>query len=359
VQDAAIDLKKDAKKIPTSSATRPASKSRSTSRRSSGITRSSPARARRTSRSASRDPQGPHPQAPRLLLSGRDCSRDCPDGPAALYNFCQFDDRARPRAARRCSSMSAAQNTDLIIVEPNSAWTRNIRSAAIAHRSAVRSFKLSFAKAENLKRRRRGEQVRPADLPGDAARVRRFGWPRFSAPSLSTLESRDVRAQEGHRARNAFRLPGLQKYLENNLTYEGREVRALLQLLPSATINAPQFTENVLSFAAAYGLAPAGPRAGKIKASAAYDSSWPVSPPGTKQPVFRRGPQRRCSSPGRSPGSATGLDKQALGGGDPARRPTGPPRVIDEAKQGTRKDLRRRHQTNTGRAPPDRHSTAS
>jgi len=71
---------------------------------------------------------------------------------------------------------------------------------------------------------------------------------------------RDVDLQQVLACGNAFRLPGLQKYLENNLTISGGVTRLekFKALVPSATINAPQFSENILSFAPAYGLALQG-----------------------------------------------------------------------------------------------------
>jgi hypothetical protein len=57
---------------------------------------------------------------------------------------------------------------------------------------------------------------------------------------------------------NGFRLPGLQKFLQQNLSTPVVRVDAFNAMEPSEAISAPQFTENVLGFAVAYGLAVQG-----------------------------------------------------------------------------------------------------
>ncbi len=53
---------------------------------------------------------------------------------------------------------------------------------------------------------------------------------------------------------NAMKLPGLQKYLSQNLGYPVTEVEAYRGLSGSAVIASPAFKENLLSFAVCYGL---------------------------------------------------------------------------------------------------------
>ena len=190
--------------------------------------------------------------------------------PAALYNFCQFDGHTAGEGAATVIIDVGAQNTDLIIVESNSAWTRNIPLGGNSFTEAlVRAFKLSFAKAESLKRsaadskyaRQIFQAMRPvfADLVAEIQRSIGF----FSSTHRET-ELKQVLALG-----NAFRLPGLQKYLENNLTISGGvlKIEQFSKLLPTATINAPQFKDNLLSFAPAYGLALQGLGLGQISAS--------------------------------------------------------------------------------------------
>ena len=181
--------------------------------------------------------------------------------PSALYNFCRFDGQGGGGAGATVIIDVGAQNTDLIIVEPNSAWMRNIPLGGNSFTEAlVKAFKLSFAKAESLKRtaatskyaRQIFQAMRPVFAELVAEVQRSIGF--YSSTH------REVELQQVLACGNAFRLPGLQKYLENNLTISGGVTRLekFQALVPSATINAPQFSENILSFAPAYGLALQG-----------------------------------------------------------------------------------------------------
>lgn len=72
--------------------------------------------------------------------------------PAALYNFARFDQPNDEGGATVLIDVGA-QNTDLIVVEKNGAWTRNIPLGGNSFTEAlIKAFKLSFSKAENLKR---------------------------------------------------------------------------------------------------------------------------------------------------------------------------------------------------------------
>lgn len=191
--------------------------------------------------------------------------------PSALYNFCRFELGEEIKQGEATIIVDVgAQHTDLIIVEPNSAWSRNIPLGGNNFTEAlVKSFKLSFAKAENLKRaaathksaRLIFQSMRPifSDLVAEIQRSIGF----YSSTH------RDVELKYVLACGNAFHLPGLQKYLENNLTIPGgvRRLEKLNSLLTSATTNAPQFTDNILGFGPAYGLALQGLDLGPITAS--------------------------------------------------------------------------------------------
>lgn len=190
--------------------------------------------------------------------------------PAALYNFARYDGQAATDAGATVLVDVGAQNTDLIIVEKSGAWMRNIPLGGNNFTEAlIKSFKLSFAKAENLKRtaaaskyaRQIFQAMRPvfADLVAEIQRSLGF----YSSTH------RDVELNNVLALGNAFRLPGLQKYLENNLTVSGGvgKLEKFANAMPSATLNAPQFTENLLSLGAAYGLAVQGVGLASISSS--------------------------------------------------------------------------------------------
>jgi type IV pilus assembly protein PilM len=234
--------------------------------------------------------------------------------PAALYNFCQFDGQAAGAGGATVMVDVGAQNTDLVIVEANAAWTRNIPLGGNSFTEAlVRAFKLSFAKAESLKRtaatskyaRQIFQAMRPvfADLVAEIQR----------SVGFYSSTHRDVELKRVLALGNAFRLPGLQKYLENNLTIPGgvAKLEKFNQLMPTATINAPQFTENVLSFAAAYGLALQGLGLAPIKASLLPAELARIAVWQKKRPFFIATAAALLIAAG-IPWIANSLDRQAL-----------------------------------------------
>jgi len=178
-------------------------------------------------------------------------------GPLAVYN-----------AAKREGLLSdettilldvGAESTDLIIATPNSFWTRTIHLGGNRFTEAlVKSFKLSFSKAENLKRtaaasryaRQIFQAMRPifADLVQDLQRSIGF----YSSTH------RDARIEKIIGFGNAFKLPGLQKYLQQNLGYPVEQPSSFKKLAGSSAASAPQYSDNLPSFAVAYGLALQG-----------------------------------------------------------------------------------------------------
>jgi type IV pilus assembly protein PilM len=237
--------------------------------------------------------------------------------PSALYNFCRFDaEQGIEEGTATVIIDVGAQHTDLIIVEPHSAWSRNIPLGGNSFTEAlVKSFKLSFAKAENLKRtaatskyaRQIFQAMRPvfADLVAEIQRSIGF----YSSTH------RDVELKNVLACGNAFHLPGLQKYLENNLTIVGgvRRLEKLNALVTSATANAPQFTENILSFAPAYGLALQGLGLGTIAASLLPPELARVQLWKRKRPLFVAA--AACLALAAAfPWLRNEMDRQALGG---------------------------------------------
>lgn len=190
--------------------------------------------------------------------------------PAALYNFAKFELGDAGEGGATVLIDVGAQNTDLIIVEPNSAWTRNIPLGGNSFtETLVRSFKLSFANAEKQKRnaadskyaRQIFQAMRPVFAELVAEIQRSIG---FYSSTHRGVELRRVYALG-----NAFHLPGLQKYLENNLQTPGGVIKLekFNRLVSSSATDNPTFTSNVLTFGAAYGLALQGLGLGKISAS--------------------------------------------------------------------------------------------
>ena len=121
-----------------------------------------------------------------------------------------------------------------------------------------KELRLTFAKAEHLKRNAMQAQDR-GRVPGDAAGVQR---PVDGSSTIDRLllEHRHAAATIGRVVAlgNATKLPGLQKYLAQNLGYPVVEVEKYRGLSGSGVVASPIFKENLLSFAVCYGLALQG-----------------------------------------------------------------------------------------------------
>ncbi|HUW81843.1 MAG TPA: type IV pilus assembly protein PilM [Phycisphaerae bacterium] len=186
--------------------------------------------------------------------------------PLALYNFVRYDGLAKTGGTVLIDI--GADNTDLIVTDGESVWTRNIPLGGNNFTEAlVKAFKLSFAKAENLKRtaatskyaRQIFQAMRPvfADLVAEIQRSIGF----------YTSTHRDAAVSKVVGMGNAFRLPGLQKYLQQNLQLDVERVSAFSKVTFAPGANAGQFNEHVLSFGVAYGLALQGLGMGHVNSN--------------------------------------------------------------------------------------------
>jgi type IV pilus assembly protein PilM len=178
--------------------------------------------------------------------------------PLALYNFMTYDEQRSPDGATLLADVGA-DKTDLVVADGAKIWTRTVQIGGNNFTEAlVKAFKLSFSKAEKHKRtaatskyaRQIFQAMRPvfADLVQEIQRS--IGY--------YTSLHRETRFKKLIGLGNGFRLPGLQKFLEQNLNLPVVRIDSYNKLTPSPTVNAPTFTENVLSFAVAYGLALQG-----------------------------------------------------------------------------------------------------
>ncbi|UCD28551.1 MAG: type IV pilus assembly protein PilM [Planctomycetota bacterium] len=177
--------------------------------------------------------------------------------PLALYNALKFDGLCGKEGLAVLDI--GTQNTDLIVIDGDSLWTRNIPIGGNNFTEALlKTFKLSFNKAENLKRsaashkyaRQIFQAMRPtfADLVAEIQRSIGF----------FTSSRRGIKLSKLIAMGNAFRLPGMQKYIQQNLGMEVVRPTTFSQLSASEAPNAPQLIDQLLSFGVAYGLALQG-----------------------------------------------------------------------------------------------------
>ena len=94
--------------------------------------------------------------------------------PLALYNALQFDGLCGGGEAVAILDIGA-QNTDLLVVEGDSLWTRNIPIGGNNFTDAMLDLQAVVPQGRGSEAQSRQPQVRPADLPGHAAGVRRPG----------------------------------------------------------------------------------------------------------------------------------------------------------------------------------------
>ena len=185
-------------------------------------------------------------------------------GPLALYNFMAFDGQRAEDGATLLVDVGT-DKTDLIVADKSRMWTRTIRIGGNNFTEAlVRGFKLSFSKAERLKRtaatskyaRQIFQAMRPvfADLVQEVQR---------SLGHYTSLH-RETRLKKILALGNGFRLPGFQKYLEQNLNIPVQRLDGYNRLKTTGPADTPVFTENIMSFAVAYGLAVQGLGLGAI-----------------------------------------------------------------------------------------------
>ena len=185
--------------------------------------------------------------------------------PLALYNFMEFDGQLAKEGATLLIDIGAAK-TDLVISEGSRIWTRTLQLGGNNFTQVLmKVFKLSFSKAERLKRtaatskyaRQIFQAMRPvfAELAQEIQRS--IGY--------YTSLHRESRLRKVIGLGNGFRLPGLQKYLEQSLGISVVWMDAYNKLSPAGVSKAPVFTDNVLSLAVSYGLAVQGLGLSKIR----------------------------------------------------------------------------------------------
>jgi type IV pilus assembly protein PilM len=189
--------------------------------------------------------------------------------PLVLYNFLLFDqigelpppeefDPENPPESIVIISMGT-DATDLVITNGFRVWQRSIPLGGSHFTKAlIRELKLTFAKAEHLKRN--------ATAASDPKAVFQAMKPIFSdfltelQRSIGYFSNLDRAAKIGRVVAlgNAMKLPGLRRYLSQSLGYEIEKIESYRCLEGAQVVTAPTFQENLLSFGVSYGLALQG-----------------------------------------------------------------------------------------------------
>jgi type IV pilus assembly protein PilM len=189
-------------------------------------------------------------------------------GPICTYNFVAHSlmtdtlaadiyDADNPPESFVVISMGT-DTTDLVVTNGFRIWQRNMPIGGNHFtKQLTKELKLTFAKAEHLKR-----NVREAE---DAKSVIQAMRPVFNdlltevQRSVGFFQNIERKAQIGGLIMlgNAVKLPGLQQYLSKNLGYELVNVdheRWAARLAGQSVLSSPQFKDNMHAFAVCYGL---------------------------------------------------------------------------------------------------------
>src|SRR3954469_3209569 len=180
--------------------------------------------------------------------------------PIALYNFICFDQLKGSGSKDSVVVLDiGADNTDLIITDGTRIWQRNVPIGGNHFtRALTKELKLTFAKAEHLKR-----NATKAPDPRAVFTAMRGVFNDFASEinrSIGFYSSvnRTAKIVKVVGLGNGFKLPGLQKFLQQNLNHEVEKLEGFQRMIGDDVKTAPQFQENLPSFAVPYGLGVQG-----------------------------------------------------------------------------------------------------
>ncbi|MGL6095465.1 MAG: type IV pilus assembly protein PilM, partial [Fimbriiglobus sp.] len=167
-----------------------------------------------------------------------------------------------PRGKRRCAVVLdiGTDGSNLIITDGGKViWQRPIPLGGNHFtRALTKEMKLTFAKAEHLKR----NAAKSPDL-AQILRALRPVLTEFVGEVQRSLGYFTNTHRDAHVAYmvgygNAFKLPGLQKYLTEKLSLDVRKPARFDRLSGDSVLNDPNFQDNILTFPVATGLALQG-----------------------------------------------------------------------------------------------------
>src|SRR5258706_13022284 len=164
-----------------------------------------------------------------------------------------------PRGKKRCTVVLdiGTDSSNLIITDGGKIiWQRPIPLGGNHFtRALTKDMKLTFAKAEHLKRNATKSPDLKQILSSLKPVLNDFVGEVQRSLGYFTNTHRDANILYMVGLGNAFRLPGLQKYLQEKLQLEVRKFTHLSRVKGDEVMAAPTFIENLPTFAVAYGLA--------------------------------------------------------------------------------------------------------
>lgn len=185
--------------------------------------------------------------------------------PVAIYNAVAFEllneqldagvfDPNNPPPSIVVLSLGT-DTTELVITNGFRIFQRNIALGGNHFtRQLTKELKLTFAKAEHLKRNAR--QAEDARTIFQAMRPVFNDLVKEVQRSLAFFQNLEKKAKLSKIVvlGNAIKLPGLQQYLAKNVEMEVTQIDSFRRLAGPTVVGAPAFKENLLSFPVSYGL---------------------------------------------------------------------------------------------------------
>jgi type IV pilus assembly protein PilM len=189
--------------------------------------------------------------------------------PLALCNFIAYDllgkaagDLAEGARAHDCivALEIGTDSSNLVITDGGRIiWQRPIPIGGNHFtRALTKEMKLTFAKAEHLKKNAAKSPELKKILSSLKQVLNDFVGEVQRSLGYFTNTHRNAQIQYMVGLGNAFRLPGLQKFLQEKLQLEVRKFQKLARATGESVTSAPTFAENIMTFGVAYGLALQG-----------------------------------------------------------------------------------------------------
>ena len=155
--------------------------------------------------------------------------------------------------------------TDLVITNGFKIWQRSVPIGG-SHftKQLTKEMKLTFAKAEHLKRNARQSEDPKAVFQAMRPVFNDFVQELQRSIGYYRSIDRNAKIEQGVVLGNAMRLPGLQPYVEKNLGIPIKKVSEYRHLSGANVVSTPKYKDNLLSFANAYGLCIQGVGKGRL-----------------------------------------------------------------------------------------------
>src|SRR3954470_22078157 len=168
-------------------------------------------------------------------------------GPISLYNYVTFDQLKGTDLKGSIVLLDiGADNTDLIISDGTRIWQRNVPIGGNHFtRALTKELKLTFAKAEHLKRNATKAPDPKAVFTAMRGIFNDFASEVNRSIGFYSSINRTAKIRKVIGLGNGFKLPGLQKFLQQNLNQEVDRLENFERMVGDEVKAAPQFQDNL------------------------------------------------------------------------------------------------------------------